>query len=362
MRRTRFSWFLLLASLFLAGAGCISVGGSANTTNTGGLGIFVSADKGEKWQPLSSLPTVEGVKQLTDVAVYRLILDPTDQKSMYWLSRDHGLFYSYDEGRTWQKSIGEQFRSGFVYGVAIHPKEACTIYATNGVQLFKSTDCTRSWVEVYRESRGETKIIGVTVNPFPPYQIHIAESAGEVLKSSDGGKSWSVVIRLQVPLVHMITNPLDENTMYIISRRNGLYRSADGGATWIALRDTMKDFSGALEYRRIVLHPKKPNVLYWISTFGILVSEDRGDSWHDMKLITPPGSAQIYAFAVSAQNDKEIYYTATIGDRSTLYKSEDGGTKWITRKVPSGALPTMLAVHSEKGNVLYMGFSPQPKK
>ena len=81
-----------------------------------------------------------------------------------------------------------------------------------------------------------------------------------------------------------------------------------------------------------------------------------------MKLITAPGGANIYGFAVNPQNDNEIYYTATIGTRSTFYKTADGGQNWVTKKLPSGQVPTVLRVHPSNPNMLYLGLTIPPSK
>jgi photosystem II stability/assembly factor-like uncharacterized protein len=65
---------------------------------------------------------------------------------------------------------------------------------------------------------------------------------------------------------------------------------------------------------------------------------------------------------VNPQNDNEIYYTATIGDRSTFYKTLDGGKNWITKKLPSGQIPVYLRVHKKNASVLFLGFTSLPKK
>jgi len=87
---------------------------------------------------------------------------------------------------------------------------------------------------------------------------------------------------------------------------------------------------------------------------------DRGESWQAMKLITPPGGADIYAFAVNPKNENEIYYTATINGRSTFYKSIDGSENWVTKKLPSGQLPVAMLIHPEKDNIVYLGFTFPP--
>lgn len=134
-------------------------------------------------------------------------------------------------------------------------------------------------------------------------------------------------------------------------------RSKDAGATWVSLKDTMKDYSKSLEFRRFLAHPEVPGRLYWISTYGILVSSDSGDSWDSIDLITPPGSTHIFGFYVSPKDVNQIYYTATINNRSTFYKTVDGGTNWITGKLPSDQLPSILYISPEKEDVLYLGFT-----
>ncbi len=348
--------------LLLTGAGCISLGGNKTSTGSGPLGVFVSTDKGENWQHISILPTAKGPQVLSDVSVYRLAADSLDPRALYWQSRAQGLFYSYNEGRTWQHPEDGPFTSGFVYSVAVHPNDSCTIYATNGQLVYRTVDCSRSWTEVYRESRGDTIILSLVFNPGQPHQIFLTESGGAVLQSKDAGRSWQVVRRFDVPLLPMNSDPLQPNNLYVITRRNGMHVSTDLGRTWTSREENFENFSDALEFRRFLLHPTKKNVMYWVSTYGILRSPDAGVSWEEMKLITPPGSAQIYGFAINPQNDKEIYYTATINGRSTFYRSEDGGVNWITKQVPSGQLPTVLYVHPTKANIIYLGFSEVPKQ
>lgn len=344
----------------LGGAGCISLSGSGSTT-TGPAGMFISTNRGDSWSPIVSWPTLEGVKNLSQLSVYRLIEDPSDAKALYWASREGGLIYSYDDGKSWQRASGE-LSSGFVYSVAIHPEDKCIIYATNGNRIFRTDDCTRSWKEVYRESRLDVIISSITFTQSAPYKVLVAESNGDVLQSYDGSESWSVLNRFKTRLVNIITHSKDANLIYIITKSDGLQRSNDGGSSWVSLSDRFSAFSGAKEYRRFWLDPTNPNHLYWISTYGILFSTDSGDSWGEIKLLTPPGSADIYAFAANPENTDEIYYTATINERSTFYRSYDGGKNWVTKKLPSGQLPSVLRVHPDHADWIYLGFTIPPKQ
>ncbi|MEK7083622.1 MAG: hypothetical protein AAB932_00110 [Patescibacteria group bacterium] len=357
-----FSYLGLMAGLLLVtGAGCLSLKSSNDPSTTGPAGMFVSPDRGETWGQIVSLPKAEGVSSLANVSVYRVIEDPQDPKAMYWLSRGEGFFFSYDEGETWQRPSGP-LASGFVYSIAVDPTDKCTLYGTNGLLVYRSDDCSRSWTEVYRESRSD-RVAAIAVNPFPPYELYVLKSGGDLLKSEDQGISWSVMQRFRQRVDHLIADHYQPGVLYIATRKNGMYRSVDMGETWEFLTEPISRFSGGTEYRRMFLHPTREGVIYWICTYGILVSEDSGETWRGMELITPPGSADIYAFAVNPTNDKEMYYTATVNYRSTFYKTVDGGENWITKKLPSGQVPTALRVHPEQEQVVYIGFTiPPPEK
>lgn len=359
MKKRLSQFFLVAVAVVLMGQSCALGGGGS--VGAGPAGIFVSTDKGENWQQLSMLPTNQGVRNLTDVSVYRLVDDPQDAGALYWLSRTKGMFMSYDEGKTWLRPASP-LTNGFIYGAAVHPENKCTVYATNGFLLFKTTDCSRSWQEVYRESRGDERINSVTIDPFFPDTVLVATTGGDIVRSTDRGQNWNTTHRTGLQLVDIHVDPNQDGVMYSVTRKNGLFRSKDGGANWESLEESMKDYSGALEYRRFYVHPRKPGTLYWISTYGILMSTNSGDTWEAMDLITPPGSAQIFGFAVNPQNSDEVYYTATINNRSTFYKSEDSGKTWKTKRLPSSQLPTVLRVHPEKESVLYLGYTIPPSQ
>jgi photosystem II stability/assembly factor-like uncharacterized protein len=346
----------VLALVFL-GAGCVS---SSNTSTTSGpAGMFVSTDKGETWKSISLLPTTEGVQQLSGVSVFRLEADPQDASALYWATRANGLFFSYDDGKGWQHAPAP-LDTGFVYSIAVHPKDPCTIYATNGNFVYKTIDCSRSWTEVYRELRKDVRVAALTYEYSSPYRVFVSLTNGDILKSADLGMSWQVVKRFKTPMTHIVGDKLQQGVIYAVSRKDGLYRSVDGGTTWTSLKAGLEEYSQALTYRRLVFHPTLPGVLYWISTYGVLVSNDSGTSWEPMNLITPPGSVDIFAFAINPDNDNEMYYTATSNNRSTFYRTNDGGQNWTTQRLPSNQVPTILRVHPKNTNWIYLGFTIPP--
>lgn len=360
MKKSFLLFTVFASAILFMGQGCISVGGGSAGT-TGPAGMFASIDKGDSWQQISLLPQADGVKTLSDVSVYRMATDPGDPGAIYWSSRAEGMFFSYSDGKTWQQPAAP-LNTGFIYSVAVSPENKCLIYATNGAIVYRSDDCNRSWKETYRESGADDRVVSLAFNPFSPHQIFMGKSSGDLLQSFNSGVSWNVVNRFGKRVDAIAADLLQERVLYVATRSAGLYRSRDGGVTWDNLVNTLSQFPGALEFRRFYMHPTRKDTIYWISTYGILVSADGGDNWTPMDLINPPGSANVYAFAINPKNDKEIYYTATVNNRSTFYQSTDGGKNWITKKLPTGQIPTALRVHPVKDNIVYIGFTIPPKE
>jgi photosystem II stability/assembly factor-like uncharacterized protein len=355
-----FKPFFIVALFLLVGQGCIGVSTGGDGVQTSGpAGMFITTNKGEEWQPIVAYPTADGVQNLSSVSVYKIIPDSHDLQTLYWLSRSNGMFYTTDDGKSWQRVKGP-LATGFVYDLAIHPTDPCTMYGTNGTFIYKSEDCARSWEEVYRESRAEVGIRTIEFHKFAPFQIVVGSSNGDLLISNDFGDSWSVSMRLGSAIAEIMADPLQAGRLYMTTQNNGLHRTEDGGHTWVSLAGNLGKYPQALEYSRAMLHPTKSGVLYWVSTYGVLVSEDAGESWNPLSLITPPGSVQIYGFGINPQNDSDIYYTATINGRSTFYRSIDGGQSWITRRLPTGQIPTALHAHGVNDSWVYLGFTIPP--
>lgn len=356
--KRRFLYPFLFVFILLTGQGCLSFSSSKKPVTSGPLGMFVSKDKGDNWQAIVTLPTAEAVKNIAGVSVYRLIEDSHDANTLYLLSRQQGMFFTYDNGTTWRQ-VSPPLATGFVYDLTIHPKDPCTMFATNGTQVFRSYDCNRSWQEVYRELRPGITISSLDFEAQSPFRIFLAEGNGDLLESLDAGEHWTINTRLGKQIIKVVSDRKEPAVIYIITRKDGLYRSINSGQSWESLAAGLKQFSGGLEYRRFFLHPKTEGVLYWISTYGILYSTDKGNNWSAFSLLTPPGSINIYAFAQNPENDQEFYYIGTIKDntRSILYRTIDGGKNWTTKKLPSGQVPTVLRVHPEHPEWLYLGFT-----
>lgn len=349
----------LLATVLLTGASCISFDTS---TPQGPMGVFRSPDKGETWQQANIFPTPTGIQSLAGIQVYKMFSDPNDANAWYLATRGQGLFFSLDNTVSWQSVTALSGR--FIYGLAIDPTDKCTVFATDGGSIFKTTDCNRSWGTVYGEQRGQS-IVALAIDYGNHNDIFAALASGDILESMDGGASWHVTKSFGTTVRDLMADPLIPGRLYVATANKGLMRSDDGGSTWMDLSQGIQNFNDGLYFYRLVLNAGSKDNLFWLCKYGILHSEDGGKTWSETKLLSPPGSLNIYTFGINPANPKEMYYTGTVlGDnnasKTTFYKSVDGGINWTTKKMPTNTIPVSLIVNPTNPSTLFMTFTAAP--
>ena len=354
-----------LALVLVTGAGCTPTGTTSIAPAVGPTGMFRSDDNGEKWREVNTL-SGKVPASLNKIKVYRAFNDPSDPNALYITSRGQGLFFTYDVGETWQTT--EALKNRFIYSVAVNFKDKCTIYATDGTSIMKTTDCTRTWKTVYAHQIPSDKIVSVAIDYGNPQLLYAAIRAsatqsGTILVSADGGDSWQSIKRLPFEVENLTSDPLVPRRVYVAGYEQGLVRSDDAGVTWKDLRKPLEKYTDAKKFFRIVTHPTKKDTLFWVSKYGILRSEDAGVTWKELSLITAPGSVNIYTFALDPTNESNLFYTGTTLDennqhvRSTFYRSTDGGKSWVTKKLPTNTIPISLYVHPSGNGTILMGFT-----
>jgi len=343
----------LLVSVFWLG-GCMLQFG--NEKPAGVAGIFKSYDKGTNWLQKNLFLHSGGTGSIAGINIMSLTFDPQDNKAIYAATDANGLFYSYDSGESWMKAgpVG----NGRIEAVAIDPKDKCTIFATFANTILKSTDCSRSWKEVYIDTRADKAVTALAIDPYNNSLIYAGNTAGDILLSADGGGNWQVNKRLGDRVMKLMIASNDNRVIYAPTKGQGIFKTTDAAANWTNLSDSLKNFAGALEYKNLMFDFSQPNALLLVSKYGLIRTKDGGASWEAVKLITPPSSVDIFSAALNPKNSAEIYYaTAT-----TFYKTTDGGGNWITTRLPSTAVATYLAVDPVDSNVLYMGLTNIAKK
>lgn len=354
--------FVIVGSLLLVGIGC----GSDDKAAVQDRGVFKSTDAGATWAQKSAVLTTTGQKaSLASAAdIVGLYADPDDRLTLYATTRDHGVWFTYDGAESWTRSRDESMRTGIVYGLAIDPMNPCTLYATKGQKIKKSTNCGHSWTDIH-EKGGKAKtnddeyFTALDINPTRPAELYAGTKLGDVLKSTDSGASWQTVNRIANGEVRQIlVNPTLNNVVYVATASKGIYRSADGGATWADVTPDKRTFKGSTTYSVGTFDRTQTDALVIATKYGLLTTKDGGTTWEGVKLVNAPGVDVIYAVAVNPKDNRVIYY----GTTNTLYRSKDGGEHWETLVVPTTKPIGALLIDNDDPNVVYLGAKAPPTK
>lgn len=343
---------IALISIPLIGASCISFGGGTQKVDGG---VFKSADKAEKWAQKTALPTAKGIGSVANVDVVTIAQDPEDPKAIYLGTSGAGLIYSYDAGESWQRA--PDVATGRVNAVVVHPKNKCVIYLAVGVRILRSMDCSRSYQAVYVDTRPDAFISALAIDWFDPRKIYAGNSAGDLLRSIDEGKSWAPIRRFEDRVSALNVSRKDSRVMLVALKSKGMFRTTDAGTTWSDLKSTFDTFPNSRTFYALIEDATAAGVYIHASRFGLLRTADAGSSWQKINLLTPPESTVIYSLTINPSNGKEIYY----GTANTLYRTFDGGESWSTKRLPSTRAATALLVDSSDGNVLYLGVTKLQK-
>ena len=271
-----------------------------------GTGVFKSTDAGATW-------THMGLADTHHVA--RVVIHPTNPDVVYVAAIGHlyshnsqrGLFKTENGGKTWQKSLYVDDRTG-VIDLAMHPRQPDTLYATTWnharkawghvaygktCAIHKSTDGGATWTELQGGlPRGEgVGRIGVAIAPSNPdvvYAIVDCKNDAEgVYRSADAGVTWAKVNRTKIPAGYDFSlirvSPDDENEVYTPGQRT--MHSRDGGKTWRQVQGTLVHL---LDHGSKVLHldahamfidPDDADHILLGNDGGIHVTYDRGATW-----------------------------------------------------------------------------------
>jgi photosystem II stability/assembly factor-like uncharacterized protein len=347
------TFVLLIISVLFLSACTFQIGTGISNDS----GFYSSSDKGEQWVQKTEFMNIgEGRSFFSNSKPVFLKVDPQDPKTLYIGSLSKGIFYSFDKGTSWQRTLSGK---GVVHDLAVDPKDKCTVYAAVGNKVYKTEDCLRSWKNIHIEGLPEQSIKAIAVDGYNNNKVYIGTSGGGLFKSLDYGMSWESIEWFKSTINKIMINPQNTAKVYVATSKRGIHKSNNEGIDWINISDniTYKNsrgkeevYEGAYNYLDLEFSPLADDALLYANPYGLFSTTDSGQNWEHIKLLTKPGSVTIRSLASNPNNGKEIYYMTS----TTLYKSIDGGREWTTKKPPSSKTPVDFVVDSENANNLFI--------
>ncbi len=306
-------------SRILAGAG-YSV--SATGAQLRG-GLFRRTTGEGEWEALSA-----GLPQ--NVEVRAIAVHPQNPDIIYAGTQD-GPYRSTDGGNRWER-LGFPDRGAVIWALSIHPTRPNILYAgTAPVALYRSMDGGDNWSRLPRaispahcERKGfETRVVRITVDPSRPDDVYAALEVSGVIRSSDGGDTWS---DMSASLIKLAEQP------HLQSNVGGRHCG---------------HCEGMLDSHAIAVSPAAPGTAFLAIRMGLFRSDDRGATWHDTSIGRFSPLTYCRDVIVSPHDARVMYAClspAAFSNDGSLYRSDDIAQTW--RRIDQGvkAASTLMAV------------------
>jgi photosystem II stability/assembly factor-like uncharacterized protein len=180
------SWNLYSTGLKIGGprsSYAILASGNNILKGTFESGVYVSTDKGQSWNPTNNGIPLNLINNRM-VSVTQLV---QNANTIYALT-DLGIRYSKDNGKNWNKPAHNGIeRLGYMSSLAVSNNNLYTGITESQKGVFISNDNGENWKPSGLQSKGAFALFAA-----PNGNVY-AGADGEVYRSSDNGKTWTVV-------------------------------------------------------------------------------------------------------------------------------------------------------------------------
>jgi photosystem II stability/assembly factor-like uncharacterized protein len=333
-----------------------------------GDGMYKSTDAGKSWKHtgLGETRHIARVRvhpknpDIVFVAALGHIFGPHEQR---------GVFRSADGGKTWQKILYRNEKAGAI-DLIFDPTNSNVLYAGfwevqrkpwslesggPGGGLLKSTDGGDTWTDITRNPgmpKGMTGKVGVTVSPVNPDRVWaiIEAEDGGIFRSDDAGKNW-IKVNEQRALrqrawyyTRIYADTQNVDSVYVLNV--GFFKSNDGGRNFTTIGVPHGD------NHDLWIAPDDASRMINSNDGGANVSFNGGRTWSEQDQAT----AQFYRVAVDNDFPYNVYgaqqdnSTIKIASRTTEFGI--GPTHWYD---VGGGESGWIAPSPKNSNIVFAG-------
>ena len=326
-----------------------------------GDGVYKTTDAGKSWTHLGlektrAIGRVRVHPTNPDIVYVAALGDP------YGSTPDRGVFKSTDGGKTWNRVLFRNDKTGAV-DLVMDPKAPDTLYAGlwevfrtphsmssggPGGGLFKTTDGGQTWTEATSNPGLPKPLwgkIGISVSGADSNRVYalIEAQDGGLYASDDAGATWKLVndnrnIRQRAfYYTRVYADPQAKDTVYLLNV--SFYRSTDGGKTLRTISVPHGD------NHDLWIAPNDPQRMVQSNDGGANVTLNGGQNWTDQDFST----AQFYNVITTAHVPYHV--CGAQQDNSTLCMPSTGGEFYAVGGGESG----YIAPDPEDTDVFYAG-------
>jgi photosystem II stability/assembly factor-like uncharacterized protein len=315
-------------------------------------GVWRTTNGGSTWQPLFDK---EAVSSIGAIAVadsnHNVIYVGTGEACIRGnISYGNGVYKSTDGGKTWT-NIGLK-DTQHIASVIVHPRNPDIVlvaalghaYGPNSERgVFRTIDGGKTWDKVlYKDEKtGAIDVVFDPNNPNvlfaalyevqrTPWSLNSGGPGSGLYRSTDGGITWKHLEGHGLPSgimgrIGVSVSGGDSNRVYALIEAkdsSGLYRSDDGGDSWTNVNTDQRLTQRAWYFSHIFADPKSTDTVYMLNT-GLFRSRDGGRS---LELLPAPHGDH-HGLWIDPFNPERIINSNDGGATITT----DGGKSWTTQ-------------------------------
>ena len=321
-------------------------------------GVIKTVNGGIDWQFTNRIAS-STTASLSGLNIAKLAFDPQNRQTIFAGSYTGGMYKSVDAAGSWQNILSNIY----VYDFVISPQDSKTIYAAGfyaaSGRVLKTSDGGGSWTDNPGYS-GNSPVRAIAINPSNPNQLAIGTADGNVIKTSDGGQTWALLKNFNDQVNRMFWQ---NGQLYVLLKTKGLFVKADAATSTnfseltLSLRPSY-DVAGLSYVSSVVSNFSQayvdiytPSLIYLTTDKGLYKTTDSGAHWTLLSL--PVKLDQSGAKAISVAQSTSNVVMASVG--STVYKSSDGGQSWQTQGLTTAGFINYLLIDPQLPQIVYGG-------
>ncbi len=187
-------------------------------------GVFISADGGRTWRQAGG--EMEAFRKVESVAI-----DPGNPRLLY-VGTWHLGYRSSDAGRTWTRNDRGMIPDSDVFSLAVDPGNPAVIYASACTGIYRSENHGSSWnrLKIFPSSFLVRAHL-VCLDPADSTRLYGGTTEG-LFSSVNSGRTWNRITRPDLTIHAIQIDPGNSKRILIGTELRGVMRSEDGGHTW----------------------------------------------------------------------------------------------------------------------------------
>ena len=224
-------------------------------------GIYKSNDEATSWKRIG----------LDGVPSFSIVIDPKNPKVIYVGTLGEGIYKSIDGGMSWEnksQGITDPYEEPSVLAIAINPDNTEIIYAGTWNGVFRSNDSGNSWESVGPHQESELRVFSIQIDPSNDEVLYVGTWDG-IFKSTNGGLLWENIGLKDMFVSSLIISPKNPQIIYAGTYSYGILKSLDGGKSWSNTAFSKPEYYKYYNIFSLAIYPDDPNTVFAVGLFYV---------------------------------------------------------------------------------------------